>query len=404
MPSLPRVILKPGKDTPILAGHPWVFSEALSYSDTTEPGALVSIFDQREKHLGTGYSNPLTSIRVRVLTLDPSEAVDVDFFSRRFLRLDAWKRANLPAQTDGYRLVHAEADCLPGLIIDRFRDVFVFQLHTAGMDRMRDLIIEALRVTFSPKAIVERSDLDVRRMEGLRTQPVGVCYGELDKETVFSENGHVFIADVLQGQKTGFFLDQRDARATVGSYSKGKSVLNLFGYTGAFSVYAAMAGASYVSTIDVSHRALEVAMRHIALNGMDPEDESHFAFVEADVLELLEDRKSLDHEPDIIICDPPAFAKSERHMPQAMKAYTDVNTACFSRLQVGGILVTSSCSGRVTPEDFRSMLRIAAGRAGRDVRVREWITQPIDHAERLAFPEGRYLKTAILEVTGVNGR
>ena len=404
MPSLPRVVLKSGKDTPILAGHPWVFSEALSYCDKTEPGALVSIFDQREKHLGTGYINPLTSIRVRVLTLDPAEAIDVDFFSRRFSRLDAWKRANLPAETNGYRLVHAEADCLPGLIIDRFHDVFVFQLHTAGMDGMRDLIIEALRVTFSPKAIVERSDLDVRRMEGLRTQPVGVCYGELDEETTFVENGHTFIADVLKGQKTGFFLDQRDTRAAVGRYAKGKSVLNLFGYTGAFSVYAAKAGASYVSTIDVSHRALEVAMRHIALNGMDPEDESRFAFVEADVLELLEDRKSLDHEPDIIICDPPAFAKSERHMPQAMKAYTDVNTACLSRLQVGGVLVTSSCSGRVTPEDFRSMLRIAAGRAGRDVRVREWITQPVDHAERLAFPEGRYLKTAILEVTGVKER
>lgn len=401
MPSIPQVVLKPGKDVPILAGHPWVFSEAIASADRFSDGEIVGIQNQRGRQIATGYANPRTSIRVRVLTIDPSESIDVDFFSRRFARLDAWKRANLSADTDGYRLVHAEADNLPGLIVDRFRDVFVFQLHTAGMERMRDFIVEALRLTFSPRAIVERSDLDVRRMEGLTAQPVGVCFGKLEEETTFQENGHEFIADVLKGQKTGFFLDQRDARAAVGRYSAGKSVLNLFGYTGAFSVYAAKAGASFVSTVDVSHRALEVAMRHMTLNGMNPDDESRFQFLEADVMDLLADPNSLDRPAEVIICDPPAFAKSERHMPQAMKAYTDVNSACLSRLNVGGMLVTSSCSGRVTPEDFRSMLRIAAGRAGRDVRVREWITQPVDHAERLAFPEGRYLKTAILEVTGV---
>lgn len=401
MPSYPQITLKPGKDVPILAGHPWVFSEAIATADRYMDGAIVSLLNQRGKQIALGYINSRTSIRVRVLTLDPTETVDADFFSRRFARLDTWKRANLSADTDGFRLVHAEADCLPGLIIDRYRDVFVFQLHTAGMELMRELVVEALRATFSPRAIVERSDLDVRRMEGLTTQPVGVCYGALEEETTFSENSHTFIADVLKGQKTGFFLDQRDARAAVGHYSAGKSVLNLFGYTGAFSVYAAKAGASFVSTVDVSHRALEVAIRHMTINKMDPDDESRFQFLEADVMDLLADPKSLERPAEVIICDPPAFAKSERHLPQAMKAYTDLNSACFSRLTIGGILVTSSCSGRITPEDFRSMLRIASGRAGRDVRVREWITQPVDHAERLAFPEGRYLKTAILEVTGV---
>jgi 23S rRNA (cytosine1962-C5)-methyltransferase len=229
--------------------------------------------------------------------------------------------------------------------------------------------------------------------------PVTVHKGEVGATVSFQEAGLSFFADVLKGQKTGFFLDQRDARLAVQRLAKGKRVLNLFGYTGAFSVHAQRGGASFVSTVDVSHSALELAEKNMILNGFDARDEARFAFLEADVLDLFNGDTLPDGPFDLIICDPPAFAKTERHLPQAMKAYTDLNQACLENLPVGGLLVSSSCSGRVTPEDFRSMLRLAAGRAKRDVRLLDFLTQPADHAERLAFPEGRYLKTAILEVT-----
>lgn len=393
------VTLKPRTDAPIRAGHPWVFSNALADEPSgLEPGQLVEVRASNGEPLGLGTWNGHTSIRVRMMTRDVDETIDADFFAKRFRALDAWKRSRLPKETTGYRLVHAEADALPGLVIDRFDDVFVYQLHTAGADRLRQDIVDALTAVFSPRAIVERSDLDVRKLEGLKDLPTGVVTGKLEGTCEFKETGLTFLADPLNGQKTGFFLDQRPSRVAVGTLSKHKRVANLFGYTGAFSVHAAAGGASFVSTIDVSHRALETAEHNIKLNGFDPEDEKKFSFIEADVFDLVRERAWPDGPYDLIICDPPALAKSEKQVEKALRAYTELNTACFAHLEPGGILVTSSCSGRVDPEAFRSMLRIAAGRAGRDVRVLEWVTQPVDHAERLAFPEGRYLKTAVLEV------
>lgn len=394
----PTVILKPGRDVPIRAGHPWIFSEAIKQDVRGEAGMLVKIESAQGEPLGLGTWNGNTSIRVRVLTRNVEEKIDTKFFAARFKDLSSWKLSKLPKKTDGYRVVHAEADGLPGLIVDRYADVLVFQLHTAGMDLLREEIVEALKKTFKPTAIVERSDLEVRKIEGLRDQPSGVIYGDVEHVVEFQEAGVKFVADVLHGQKTGFFLDQREARLTVGKLAKGRRVLNLFGYTGAFSVHAALGGADFVTTIDVSRSALELAQKNFSLNGLDPEDEAKFQFMEADVFELLDDPAQREEEYDLIICDPPALAKSEKHLPQAIRAYTELNMSCLKLLKPGGILVTSSCSGRLDPEGFRSLLRIAAGRAGKDVRVLDWISQPVDHAERLAFPEGRYLKTAILEV------
>lgn len=396
---IPSITLKPGKHVPIVAGHPWIFSEAIAQGVDAEPGGLVRVLSASGEALGIGTWNPLTSIRVRLLTRDDKEEIDTAYFSRRFNELDTWKHDRLPAQTTGYRIVHAEADGLPGLILDRYDKTFVFQLHTAGMERLRPFILEALQQTFRPEVIVERSDLEVRKIEGLDDRPVAVHSGAIDGPVAFRENGLAFVADVLKGQKTGFFLDQRDARQAVGKLAQGKRVLNLFSYSGAFSVYAATSGAQFVASVDSSHSALELAQEQFRQNTLDPENESAYLFLEADVLDLLRDEDRLPGEPyDFIICDPPAFAKSGRQVDKAIASYIELNTQCFSRLSSGGILVTSSCSGRVSPDDFRSLLRIAAGRARCDVRVREWISQPIDHAERLSFPEGRYLKTAILEV------
>lgn len=397
MNQINEIWLKPGKEIPILAGHPWIFSNAIDRDIQGENGQIVKVKDGKGRDLGLGTWNGLTSIRVRMLTRDQEEKIDVAFFVSRFKELDGFKKSGLP-KTTGYRVVHAEADGIPGLILDRYDDVFVFQLHTAGMDKLRAEIIEAIRKTFKPSAIIERSDLDVRKLEGLTNQPVEIHHGKIDEPVVFQENGIDFYADVLHGQKTGFFLDQRDARLAVGQLANGKRVLNLFGYTGAFSVHAALGGAIFVATVDVSRQALETAQKNFEINKLDPEDENKFLFLEANVMDLLRDREIPGSPYDLIVCDPPAFAKSEKHMPQAIKAYTDLNADCLRQLGPGGILVTSSCSGRVTPEDFRNMLRLAAGHAQKDVRVLRWISQPIDHAERLAFPEGRYLKTAVLEV------
>ncbi|HEU0051008.1 MAG TPA: class I SAM-dependent rRNA methyltransferase [Patescibacteria group bacterium] len=395
----PVIKLKPGKDVPIKAGHPWIFSEAIAQDHHGQSGDLVRIESAQAEPLGIGTWNGKTSIRVRILSRDPNELIDELFFSKKFRQLAAWKESRLPPETNGYRLVHAEADGLPGLIVDRYDETFVFQLHTAGMDRFRNTIVSALTSAFHPAAIVERSDLDVRRLEGLADQPTGIVHGSFVGPIPFKEAGITFLADVLNGQKTGFFLDQRNARLAAGRYAHNKRVLNLFGYTGAFSVHAIKGGASFVTTADVSHAALELAQKNFEINGFDPENESRCQFLEADVMELMQETSLPEGPYDLIICDPPAFAKSERHLKQAVKAYTDLNAACLKQLDPGGILVTSSCSGRLEPEAFRSLLRIAAGRANRNARLLEWIIQPVDHAERLAFPEGRYLKTAILEVT-----
>ncbi len=401
--NLPVVQLKPGKDVPLRAGHPWIFSLAIQKEDThLAPGSCVRVVDNSDRPLGIGTYNPLTNIRVRLLTRDVNEAIDAPFFETRFAQLDTWKRGHLPEKTNGYRLVHAEADGLPGLIIDRYANVFVFQLHTAGMELLRDLIIEALQNTFQPDAIMERSDVEARGQEGLHDRPIKLHRGIVDGQVAFQEHGLTFFADVLKGQKTGFFLDQRDARHALATYARDKHIVNLFSYTGAFSVHALQGGATSVTSVDLSRSALELAQQQIKANGFDPEDEKRCTFLQADVMDLLNDERSLSGtSPDIIVCDPPAFAKHREQTAQAIKAYTDLNMRCLKRLQVGGILMTSSCSGRISAEDFRSLLRIAAGRAGRDVRLLEWIDQPIDHAERLAFPEGRYLKTAILEVTEI---
>jgi len=393
------VRLKPGKEIPIRAGHPWIFSDALAEDTSGDAGMLVKVFASDGKPLGQGTWNGHTSIRVRLLTRDPDEKIDAEFFAKRFQKLDEWKRSRLPIETNGFRLVHAEADGIPGLIVDRYDSVFVFQLHTAGMDRFRQEIIRALDETFQPSAIVERSDIDVRKMEGLTDQPIAVHQGTVTGPVSFQENGLTFLADVLHGQKTGFFLDQRNARIKTGELAKGKRVLNLFGYTGAFSVHAMNGGASFVTTVDASRSALELAQKNFEINKFDPENESRCLFLEANVLDLLQEDRLPNAPYDLIVCDPPAFAKTARHLTAAIKAYTDLNAACLRHLKPGGILVTSSCSGRLDPDDFRSLLRIASGRANRDVRLLDWIIQPADHAERLAFPEGRYLKTAILEVT-----
>lgn len=390
----PSISLKPGKEIPVRAGHPWIFSEGIATPNREHPpGALVEVLDASQHLLGIGSYHPNQSIAIRLYDKLVVE-LDAAWFSNKIRTLSEWKRPLLPKDTTGFRVVHAESDGIPGLIVDLYGDVVVFQIHTAGADLLREPIIEGLKQALNPRAIVERSDVLARKQEGLDVLDPIIRFGSVEAPIPFLEAGLTFVADTLEGQKTGFFLDQRIGRQAVQRLAKDKTVLNLFGYSGAFTIHALAGGAKKVTTVDISHEALELAEKHVEMNHLDP-DETRAAFLEADVLELLED-PDWTEEADIIVCDPPAFAKTDHHREEALRSYTRLNEQCMKRLAVGGILITSSCSGRVTPDDFRTMLRIASGRARRRVRVLEWIGHDIDHAELLTFSEGRYLKTAVL--------
>lgn len=422
MSKLPVLKLKPGKEVPVMAGHPWIFSNAIIEGPLSDEGrkfeevGLVEVRAHDGYFLGIGMYNSRTSISVRMLSLskngrlEKNFIVDEKFFSERFLALEKLKKEFLPARTTAYRLVNADADYLPGLIVDRYGcepgggcGVFVFQIHTAGMDLFREKIVEALRESFDCEAIVERSDIESRRADGLQSLPVKIHHGKIDGKVKFLENGVKFLADVLNGQKTGFFLDQREARRKAGELSKGKKVLNLFAYTGGFGLYAALNGAEKVVTLDVSEKALELAQENFRMNEIDIDSKNgmeKYEFIRGDAFDYLEEIADASNNGgifDLIICDPPAFAKSNDKIEQAKKAYIDLNKKCLELLGDGGILVTCSCSGRISQEDFRDVLRISAGRIKRDVRILASLSQPFDHTERLCFSEGRYLKTFILQ-------
>ncbi|MFA6306131.1 MAG: class I SAM-dependent rRNA methyltransferase, partial [Candidatus Gracilibacteria bacterium] len=276
---------------------------------------------------------------------------------------------------------------------DKYDDVFVFQIHTFGMDVFREGIVSALKKAFKPSAIIERSDVEIRRQEGLKVLEPVIHFGKVDDAIVFEENGIKFYVDVVGGQKTGFFLDQRDARKRLFELSEGKKVLNLFCYTGAFSLYAVKGGAIKITSVDISKPATELVKKNFELNKSDFGE-----VVCMDVFDFLSTEKIKPGDFDIIVCDPPAFAKSGGNVQRALKAYMDLNKKCLALLKKDGILFSSSCSGRVSLDDFRNTLKIAAGSAKKDVRVLSTIGQAPDHTDKLSFSEGRYLKTLVLQV------
>jgi 23S rRNA (cytosine1962-C5)-methyltransferase len=382
----PEVKLRPERRKSLLAGHPWLFSGALQEKPKVPDGSLVSVICGSEI-LGVGYYNSRTDIAVRLLSRT-EESVDAAFFARRFRRLKEEREEYLPAGTTAWRAIFAEADGCPGLIVDHYAGVLVAQIHTLGMDRLKGEIFAALAEVFAPRAIVERSDLAVRRQEGLPDMPVGVVHGTLDdSEIEFTENGHRFVADVLKGQKTGFFLDQRENRLALQRWCKGRSVLNVFSYTGGFSVYAAGAGAKRVASLDASAPAMALCRRNMELNG--------FSFPNADFKteDAFEALSALPAgEFDCIIIDPPSLAKSRNQLKNAIKAYTSLNTKALKALPVGGILVSASCTTHIDPLTFTKILHQSALNAGCGLKMLENKDQPFDHPYHFSFPEGRYLK------------
>jgi 23S rRNA (cytosine1962-C5)-methyltransferase len=390
--KMEKVVLKKSKEYPIKAGHPWIFSNAISNNIKTENGNVVEVYSIHNEFLGLGLWNELTSIRVRMLADSRLENINTNFFIDRLCKLDERKKEMIQKDTTGYRISNGDADYLPGLIIDRYNDSIVFQIHTKGMDNFRNCIIEAIENIFNPKIILERSDVDSRKIEGLTEAPVKIHRGEINNHIKFTENGFVFIADIMHGQKTGFFLDQRDARYKTRTLSLNKNVLNLFSYTCGFGVYAFAGGAKSIINIDSSYEALELGEENFKLNF----DYKNVEFIQADVFDFLNDNIKENKKYDLIICDPPGFAKSKFDVYNATKAYTELNKKCMSLLSAKGIIVSSSCSGMIKYEDFKNILRHSAGLANKDLQVISYIAQPYDHTEKIAFPEGQYLKTFVL--------
>jgi len=385
--------LKPGKDQSLLRFHPWVFSGAIKKIDgkPTE-GELVEVISNEGRFLGIGHYQ-VGSITIRMVSF---EKVNVDYpfwknklFQAYLLR----KKLNLAEnnQNNVYRLVHGEGDGLPGLIIDIYNTTAVIQSHSVGMYLTRDHFTRALKEIYGQNltAIYDKSEATIpfKANTGAKN---GYLWGDNEPGTIL-EYGNKFHIDWVEGQKTGFFIDQRENRKLVETYSRDRTVLNVFGYTGGFSVYALRGGAKLVHSVDSSERAIDLTNQNVDLNFTEPNHES-FA---VDAFEYL---NNIDDKYDLIILDPPAFAKHQDALRNALQAYKRINTRAFSKIKPGGILFTFSCSQIVNKDQFRQAVFSAAAIAKRNVRILHQLTQPADHPINIYHPEGEYLKGLVLYI------
>lgn len=394
-----RVILKRGRDESLRRFHPWVFSGAVaSVSGSPAEGDLVAVYSSEGEYLASGHWQ-IGSIAVRILSFDgdPSapdfwtEAVRAAFEARKAMGLTS------SSSTNCYRLVHGEGDGLPGLIIDWYDGICVMQAHSVGMFRARKQICDALREVYGPslKAVYDKSSgtapfkAGLELVDGYLWKAEGFEAGEAS----VLENGHRFIVNWSEGQKTGFFLDQRENRALVERYASGRNVLNLFCYTGGFSVYALGGGAVHVDSVDSSARAISLVDRNVALNGFDASQHASHC---ADAMEFL--AAAEDGRYDLIIVDPPAFAKHRGALRNALRAYQRLNAKAISKVAPGGFVFTFSCSQVVDKEMFALAVFSAAAETGRRVRILDRLNQPADHAVNIYHPEGEYLKGLLLYV------
>ncbi len=394
--------IKTGRDWQVRRGHPWVFSGAIQPPlPSVEPGSLVDLHDAEGQFVARGYYNPKTDIAVRVLTRDKAEPLDPDFFRRRIRQAFDLRRQMLdPTQTNVYRLINAEGDFLPGVIVDNYAGTLVLQSHTAGIDRLLEPLTTALSEVMQPQAILLRNDVAVRLREGLTKEEPRLLMGDLPLDLVVRENGFQFAIDPRRGQKTGFFTDQRDKRQALQKYAarleSGATLLNCFSYTAGFSVYAAAAQpALRTLNIDQSAGALELARRNFGLNELDP---AAHLFEATDAFKWLEAERERGNQHDLVILDPPAFAKSNREKEKALQGYTRLNRLGLPLVKPGGILLTCSCTGVIGLEEFEGCLREASAATGRSLQILEVFENGLDHPVSLTAPEGRYLKALFCRV------
>ena len=394
-----KVILKPRREESLLRYHPWVFSGAIAQIvGHPAEGDLVGVYTADGQFLAWGHYQ-IGSIAVRVLSFD-EDPTRADFWTlmlRRALQLRISFGLHGAAETDCYRLVHGEGDGLPGLIVDYYAGVCVLQAHSVGMFRAKAAICTALQEVYGPalKAVYDKSSGTAPFKAGLDLVDgyLWKAEGFSDDEQVVLENGHKFLVNWTEGQKTGFFLDQRENRFRVGALASGRNVLNLFCYTGGFSIYALGNGAVHVDSVDSSRKAMDMVDRNVALNGF-PAD-SHTSYC-ADAIDFLRDVP--EGKYDLMIVDPPAFAKHRGALKNALRAYQRLNAAAISKVAPGGFVFTFSCSQVVDKEAFALAVFSAAAETGRSVRILDRLNQPADHSVNIYHPEGEYLKGLLLYV------
>jgi 23S rRNA (cytosine1962-C5)-methyltransferase len=404
------IALKPGREKPVLSRHPWVYAGAIRrIPEGAADGDIVPVEDAQGTFLAWGFLNRRSQIALRLLSWQPDQRFDAGFWRERLVQ--AWRgrerdgswagpctsgRAKEGASTNAYRLVNAESDGLPGLVVDRYADWLVVQLLALGMDARKDELVEIV-AELRPEAagIYERSDVAVRKKEGL-TPAAGLLRGAPPpQEVIVRENGLEFAVDLSAGHKTGFYLDQRENRARLEQHAAGREVLNCFAYTGAFSVYAARGGAGPIVNVESSAEALALAQRNMALNGFGHRDDE---YVMADVFQQLRHYRDVGRQFDLVVLDPPKFAHSQREVERAARGYKDINWLAMRLLRPGGLLFTFSCSGSVSADLFQKILFGAALDAGREVQIVGRLAQGADHPVLLTFPESAYLKGAICSV------
>jgi 23S rRNA (cytosine1962-C5)-methyltransferase len=393
--TTPSLRLKAGKEKSVRHRHPWVFSGAIDrHSGAPAPNALVEVRDSAGAFLAHGSYNPRSQIAVRLLSWDEGEAIDRAFWRRRLIAALA-RRQTLAADgaTDAYRLVFAESDGLPGLIVDRYGEWLVLQSLTLGVEPWKALLAELLLELVPCRGIYERSDADVRAQEGLA--PVtGVLVGEEPPpEVVIREQGLRFAVDLRRGHKTGFYLDQRENRRRVAAHARGGEVLNVFSYTGGFAVYALAGGARSVTNLDSSAEALRLAEANARAN-----DLAASTSLEGDAFYALRRLRDEGRQFDLVILDPPKFAFSRAQLIAATRGYKDINMLGMRLLRPGGVLATFSCSGLVSEDLFQKVLFGASVDVGREVRILERLGQGSDHPVLLTFPEAAYLKGFLCRV------
>jgi 23S rRNA (cytosine1962-C5)-methyltransferase len=394
----PRIRLKRGSERNIFAGHPWVYSGAIAQAPPgIEAGSVVDICTGHDRFIGRGHYNPRSLIRARLLCRDEDSPIDAAFFAGRIARAVGLRRLPLLQDTtDACRLVHGESDGLPGLIVDEYAGFLVVQFHTYGMERSREIILDALEEVIQPRGIFERSDVGTRRAEGMDDRPSGPLRGEKPPELIAIKEGETQLhVDVYKGQKTGFFLDQRDNRLLLGRLAQGARVLNCFAFSGGFSAHALRGGATSVLDADIAPAAIPAARANWRANAGDG---ARANYLVADLFPYIETLAAKGPVFDVVVVDPPSLLRKRSDLKKAMGIYTKLNRNALKLVRNGGLLVSSSCSSRINQEDFFQIVRRAADGADVETRVLAYNLHPPDHPVDPAFPEGRYLKCIFARV------
>lgn len=384
-----KVFLK--RTSRILAGHLWIFSNELKSSPKNyEPGSIVEVCDSKGKFLGTGYINPNSLISIRLLSKE-REVINSDFFRRRITDAINYRKAFL-SDYNSFRVIYSEGDFLPGLIVDKYADCLAIQFLTLGMEKMRDTLLNILNEILSPSVIVLRNDTQSRTLEGLPLEK-SIIKGVLDFLPRITEGEIKLEVDPLHGQKTGFFLDQRENRIALSRIIDGGKGLDLFCYSGAWGLHLAKKGA-YVTGVDESETAISLSEKNARLNQL----ENQCKFVKDDVFNFLKSQVESENKYDFVILDPPAFVKSRLKIKEALRGYREINSMAMKIIKQGGILATSSCSYHIDRETFLDMLRDAARDSNRNARLLKYRSQSKDHPILLSVPETEYLKCAFLRL------